>query len=261
MSERGVADFSSVTEVIGNRLTAEAISMMFTRYRFGAALARGKDVLEVACGSGQGLGLLAASARRVVGGDFTASLAEQAGMQYKGRVPVLRLDAHALPFRHGSFDVALLYEAVYYLADVRRFLREARRVLRPGGSLVVCSANPQWSDFNPSPHSVRYYAAREIAALLDEEGFRTRLLAAYPAGNRGVARRMVSWIRRAAVAMNVMPKTMKGKEFLKRLFYGSLVEMPPELPDGQADVPAPVPVGPETPGGSYKVFFAVGTRN
>ena len=253
-------DFSTVTEVTGNRLTSEAISMMYTRYRFGADLARGGDVLEAACGVGQGLGLLARSARRTVGGDLTDSLTRQASDQYRGRVGVVRLDAQQLPFRGGSFDVVLLFEAVYYLPEAARFLREAGRVLRPAGKLVLCSANPESPEFNPSPHSVRYYRPLEMKALLEEEGYAADLLAAYPARPRGLARRMVSGIRRAAVALGLMPKTMKGKETLKRLFYGRLLEMPRELDDGSFAAPAPVDAGPDGPGPHYKVYFAVASR-
>jgi len=260
VTEPGGADYSTVTEVTGNRLTREAISMMFTRYQFGASLSRGLDVLEVACGAGQGLGLLAASARKVVAGDFTGSLVERARKHYHERIPVLQLDAQVLPFKDGSFDVVLLYEAVYYLRDVGSFLREAKRILRPQGRLILCSSNPEWSEFNPSPYSVRYYPAEEFAGLLRKEGFEARLLGAYPSGSRGGLRKAVSWLRRVAVALHLMPKTMKGKEFLKRLFYGSLVEMPAELNGSGDAAPAPAPVAAGEFRGQYKVYFAVGTR-
>ncbi|MEK7217323.1 MAG: class I SAM-dependent methyltransferase [Chloroflexota bacterium] len=133
------ADFSNVTEVPGARASREQAAMLYTRYAFAARLCRGKEILEVACGSGMGLGFLARTAKRVVGGDCTQGLLRQARKHYGARIPLVRLDAHGLPFRDSSFDAIILYEAIYYLADPSLFLQECRRVLREGGSLIVCS--------------------------------------------------------------------------------------------------------------------------
>jgi len=91
-------DYSGVTETVGDHVTREALSMLYTRYAFARTLCEGRDVLEVACGGGQGLGYLASRARRVVGGDLTESLMAQAERHYGGRIPLVRLDAHGLLF-------------------------------------------------------------------------------------------------------------------------------------------------------------------
>ena len=41
-------------------------------------------------------------------------------------------------------------------------------------------------------------------------------------------------VRRAAVALNLIPQTMAGKKWLKRVFYGSLEPIPAELAPGGA---------------------------
>src|SRR5207244_12959780 len=46
-----------------------------------------------------------------------------------------------------------------------------------------------------------------------------------------------------AVRLGVIPKTMKGKEFLKRVFFGRLAPVPPELTNGAGTFEVPVPVG------------------
>ena len=51
------------------------------------------------------------------------------------------MDAAALSFPDGSFDTAVLYNALGHLtAILPAVLSEARRVLRPGGALLVCSS-------------------------------------------------------------------------------------------------------------------------
>src|SRR2546427_9416346 len=112
---RIMADYTSVAETPTLKASREQVSMLYTRYHFAADHCLGKVVLEVACGAGQGLGYLAKKAKLVVGGDYTENLLRVAQRSYNRRVPLLHLDAHALPFRDSSFDVVLLYEAIYYL--------------------------------------------------------------------------------------------------------------------------------------------------
>lgn len=255
-------DYSTVTEVTGYRITEEQFRRMYTRYRFALDFAEGKDVLEVACGSGQGLGYLAKKARRVVGGDCDPNLVDMAKSHYNGRIDVRRLDAHELPFDDGSFDVVLLYEALYYLSRPDRFVAEARRVLRDGGALIICTANKDWSGFNPSPYSFRYFSAPELCSLIHESGFGgVTLYGDCPVAVNGVRNRIAALLKRVAVALNLMPKTMRGKEYLKRIFMGKLVPLPPEITDGVADYVRPAPIPHETPNTEYKVLFGMGRKN
>jgi ubiquinone/menaquinone biosynthesis C-methylase UbiE len=99
-------DYSAVTEKSGDRVTQEALSMVYTRYRFAADFCRRRRVLEVACGPGVGLGYLARHAGEIVGGDLTGSLLGQARRSLRGVIPLVRLQAGALPLRAASRDVS-----------------------------------------------------------------------------------------------------------------------------------------------------------
>src|SRR5438128_953104 len=140
-----MADFSGVTETPGVGASREQLAMLLARYTLAAERAVNKDVLEVACGSGMGLGYLATRARRVVGGDYTFPLLRAAQRHYSGRIPLVRHDAAVLPFAAASFDVVILYEAVYYLSRPEEFVKEAQRVLRPYGTVIICSVNCEWA--------------------------------------------------------------------------------------------------------------------
>ncbi len=253
-------DFSSVTEVAEGRATREQLQMMRTRYLHAAARAAGRRVLELGCGAGQGLGLLASKARLVVGSDYTWSLVRQAAVHYGTRLPLLQADAQALPFREGSFDLVILFEAIYYVPDADRFVAEARRVLAPGGTLLVCSANREWSGFSASPFSTRYYSAQELRQLLARHGLEPSIAAAFDATPRGGSHRLVALLRRVAVALHLIPRTLAGRERLKRLFYGSLAPIGPELPAGGEPAEPLVPVDGNGPVDSFKVLYALGER-
>jgi len=50
---------------------------------------------------------------------------------------------------------------------------------------------------------------------------------------------------------------MKGKEFLKRIFFGKLIPLPPEIKDGMAEYTPPVPLPHDKPNFEYKVIYVV----
>jgi len=261
MTADAAADYSAVTEVAGRQVSREALSMLYTRYAFGATLADSRDILEVACGGGPGLGYLAKRARRVVGGDCTAPLLARAESHYRGKIPLVRLDAHALPFRRASFGAVLLYEALYYLGEPDRFVTEAARVLRRPGCLIISTVNREWPDFNPSPLSTRYFSASELFLLLSELGFQTEIFGAFPVLQSSVRARAVSAVRRAAIRLRLIPRTMKGRELLKRIFLGPLVAFPSEVAEVMAPYCAPSRLLPNAPIRDFKVLFAVGQRS
>jgi len=223
-------DFSSVTELPRQGATSMQISMLRTRYGWAAQHAAGKDVLEVACGAGLGLGWLAERARRVAAGDIDAANCRIAREACRGQVNIHvgRMDALELPFEGGSFDVALLFEAQYYLADLPRFLAEARRVLRPGGALLISTVNCEWSGFHPSFLHTRYWTALELLHALDDAGFETRLGAGFPDcdhGPGGLRKRL----KTVASRLGCIPRSLRAKAVLKRVFYGRLDSIPARL--------------------------------
>jgi SAM-dependent methyltransferase len=192
----------------------------------------------------------------VVGGDYTFELVAGAARHYGRRVGLLALDAQSLPFVDASFDLVLCYEALYYFPDSDSFVAEAARVLRPGGELVVVNVNPAWSGFNPSPYSTRYHSARELAVLLGRHGFTADVRGAFPESEGGLVSRVTGMVRRIAVALHLVPKTMRAKRLLKRIFYGQLVSLPAELKEITG---APTLSTPGTDG-QATVLYAVGRR-
>lgn len=252
-----VPDYSIVTELPGGRASREQISRLYHRYRTAAAYAWGKDVLEVGCGAGQGMGYLARRARRLIGGDYTDANLRHARRHYHGKARLVRFDAHHLPFPGASFDLVVLFEALYYLARPEDFLAESRRVLRNGGTLLVSTVNCDWADFNPSPFSVRYFSAPDLAACLRRGKFEAELYGAYPVANETARAKAVSALKRSAMTMGLMPRTMKGKEIFKRVFFGRLEPLAAEIEDGMAEYVPLEPISADAPDSRHKILYAV----
>lgn len=249
-------DFTGVTETAGTRISRDAASMAMSRYEVVRHLAAGKRVLEIACGVGQGIGLVSRDAAFVIAGDVMQPLLRSAHDHYGTRAKLACFDAHALPFADAAFDVIHIHEATYYMADVDGVLRECRRALAPSGTLVISSINPEWADFNPSPHAVRYLTAMEFEQALLRLFSRAEIRFGFEVHRGGVVSSVMSMLKRLAVRWRLIPKTMKGKTLLKRLAFGELVAAPAELTPGFAPVAEPVRA-PLEDARRFRILYAV----
>jgi malonyl-CoA O-methyltransferase len=97
----------------------------------------GGRVLDLACGSGRYSQLLRqANAADVVALDFCLPMLEQVAVASRVRASMMQL-----PFRPAVFDAVVSGLAVGHATDIRQWMSEVARVLRPGGSLL-------YSDFH-----------------------------------------------------------------------------------------------------------------
>lgn len=94
--------------------------------------------LEIGVGTGRIALPLAAAGRRVVGVDLsTAMLARLQAKDPAASVPVVVGDATSLPFADDAFGAAIACHVLHLVADWVAVVAELRRVLRPGGALLV----------------------------------------------------------------------------------------------------------------------------
>lgn len=135
----------------------------------------GRRVLDLGAGGGRHAAWLRDHGALVVAGDLVVEPTERGGVDW------VRLDGSALPFADGSFDVVLCAEVLEHVAHPAQVVREARRVLAPGGQLVVSvpSAWPEavcWAlslEYHGVPGGhVRIWTLGGIRRLLEAEGFR-----------------------------------------------------------------------------------------
>lgn len=97
------------------------------------------DCLEVGAGTGEISKAFIAHGHDIVATDISPQMITQ--IRNKLGIEAVVCDAESLPFPDESFDTVIGAEMIYYLDHPERFLAEAHRVLRPGGRLLLSSAN------------------------------------------------------------------------------------------------------------------------
>jgi len=166
------------------------------------------SALDIGCGPGHLSFRLTTRFANVCAVDPSASmlqtLGEEAARRGMTRIRTQVARAESLPFPDASFDlVATRYSAHHWL-DVPRALQEMRRVLRPGGQVLVLDllgedsplvdTHLQALELIRDPSHVRDYTTAEWSAQLRAAGFRTRQFLSWP-----LRLEFQPWVQRMAV--------------------------------------------------------------
>jgi SAM-dependent methyltransferase len=172
-------------EFTGERFTPECLREIWYehwhRYAFACALARGKRVLDAACGEGYGSALLAREeAAQVLGIDIAEKAVAHARARYAA-LANLRFehgDCTALDVAPASFDLIVSFETLEHLQDQEKLLAGFARALTPDGILVISSPDKHtYSDVSGfrNEFHVRELYRDELESLLARHFSRVRL--------------------------------------------------------------------------------------
>ena len=99
-------------------------------------LRAGERLLIIGCGTGADLPFVPDGVR-VLATDLTPAMLRQAEKRARPGMELRVMDGLALDLADGSFDAAILHMVLEVIPDPVRCLREAARVLRPGGRIAV----------------------------------------------------------------------------------------------------------------------------
>lgn len=169
-------------EDLWERLPESLEAPLFER-RLGwlrAEVSAGDRALDLGCGTGDFTAALADCGARAVGVDVASAAVERARTHYPGLCFQLVPFDGPLPFEVGAFDLVWASEVIEHVADTARWLSEVRRVLSPGGRLLLTTPShgrlrlllggvERYSE--PLGDHLHLYTARSLRGLLDEFGF------------------------------------------------------------------------------------------
>ena len=129
----------------------------------------GRRLLDVGCGTGFVLAALEAAGMEVTGIDMHASSLGLARARVRG--PLVLSTATDLPF-FADFDVVTLFDVIEHVEDDAGVLREAQRVLAPGGAVIVTvPAGPDlWTAYDEVTGHKRRYDRDMLRRTIERAG-------------------------------------------------------------------------------------------
>jgi ArsR family transcriptional regulator len=135
-----------------------------------------RALVDLGTGTGRMLQLLGPRAGRVVGLDASHAMLSvaRANLEKAGlaRIELRQGDIYAPPLESNAFDLVIVHQVLHYLDDPARALREAARLLAPGGRLLVVDFAPHELEFlrERQAHRRLGFAPEQMAGWLAEAG-------------------------------------------------------------------------------------------
>jgi glycosyltransferase involved in cell wall biosynthesis/SAM-dependent methyltransferase len=131
------------------------------RYRMALRYVEGRDVLDVASGEGFGTNLLASAARSAVGVDLSEDAVVHAKRKYvRENLNYIAGSCTAIPLGDDSVDVVVSFETIEHIGEHELMLSEIRRVLRPGGVLII--STPEKGAYTDATGLTNPFHVREL---------------------------------------------------------------------------------------------------
>ena len=143
----------------------------------------GERVLDLGCGAGRFVAALRDVGAEPVGVEIAEGALERARRNAPGVDLRLVEPDGSLPLGHGEVDLVWCSEVLEHVADTTNFLTEARRVLAPGGRILVTVPDHgvarrtaiaiarHEQHYDPLGQHLRFYTRRSLATALEATGF------------------------------------------------------------------------------------------
>lgn len=140
------------------------------------------DIIELGCGGGRNAAELLKRfpQAKLTAMDYSSVSVEKAKETNKaliaaGRCTVLQGNVAALPSPDESFDLATAFETVYFWPGLEKCFSEVLRVLRPGGTFMICNESDGTDEtslkFEKIIDGMKCYTAEQLTAALKAAGF------------------------------------------------------------------------------------------
>lgn len=235
MQRKVIEDYADFSEVAGTKITRSQLHRMLHRYSWAVSrLKRTDKVLELCCGCGQGLSLLADNCLTIEAVDRTSTLVEMASLITAKNLRVYKQEVGDFLSRvkESTYDVIIMFECIYFFPDLEAVLKLCKISLNPGGRLLCCWPNPRYQGFTPCDHTYIYPTLDESIELLSMDGCKSKTIingVLDSEGSSGIQDALFRTIKSIATSLKLIPKKQSSRQTLKRIFSGPLVTMPSSL--------------------------------
>ena len=152
------------TEIASDKIPSDNVihQRLLSAYHQAKSYIKG-DLLELGCGEGRGVELLAPLADSYIGMDKIKAIISNLEKKYpdykfmSGVFP-------PFPFEDNSFDSIVTFQVIEHVKDDEGFIREIHRVLKPGGTALITTPNIKMT-LSRNPWHEREYTGDELTAL------------------------------------------------------------------------------------------------
>lgn len=129
------------------------------------------SMIEIGCGNGSVLQYLNGKGVNIEGGDLFLEALQFC--QRRVDVPLYQLDAVNTPFADEQYDVVGLFDVVEHIDDDEAVLKEAHRICKSGGRVILTVPANRWlwSYFDTISYHKRRYSKKELCRKLQRAGF------------------------------------------------------------------------------------------
>lgn len=144
-------------------IDSEIAIFHYQRYQSIVQLCTNKTVLDIACGEGYGSNLIAGTAKMVYGIDINDAVIAEASKKYaKENLFYAQGTVEKLNFHDAMFDIVVSFETIEHVdaSAQRKFIKEARRVLKKNGLFIISS--PDKHNYSEIPMFTNKFHIHEL---------------------------------------------------------------------------------------------------
>lgn len=155
------------TEITSETITSDnpIHQRLLKAYYAAMPYVQGK-MLEVGCGEGRGVKLLAPKTSEYVALDRHQPVVDKLQAQYPGVKFLQKIIPPFSGISDNEFDVVIAFQVIEHIKKDREFLQEIHRVLKPGGKALITTPNIKMT-LTRNPWHIREYTADELKALAE----------------------------------------------------------------------------------------------
>lgn len=137
------------------------------RYDFAKRFVKNRVVIDLGCGVGYGTFALAVSgARKVYGIDIDNDAIEYAKAHYCHKNITYNVkDALNTKLSSHMADIVIAFEVIEHVKNPKKFLHEAKRLLKPDGIFIMSTPNSEAS-FGQNPYHIQEFTFQELTKVL-----------------------------------------------------------------------------------------------
>lgn len=163
---------------------------------------KGMRILDLAAGTGTSSAALAAHGAHVVAADFSEGMLAEGRKRHEGNelIDFVWADATQLPFEDDSFDAATISYGLRNVHDPRKAIAEMRRVVKPGGRVVIAEFSTPPATAVRAPYAwYGKHVLPRIAGVINREAagaykYLNESIEAWPAQDE-----LATWLREAGL--------------------------------------------------------------